>query len=1545
MKKKSYFYFNFTVYKSILIFIFIIKSLSECPKTLPIFKGECSSIYCNEEQFKSGECQIRNSIMKTQWLNNIIKFENTNGDIYLYVENIHYTTLIFATTLSNNEGRIIYGLDYNKGFIFQNETDNISYIKTSIPESENKDFEDGEISIISNSNNYIIFVGNGNKNMEILNSKYYSDGYYIEPISDSLNETNIMKGVSSFSYNNKNVQFFYSTLKLNENNSSNYILSLNLYQCNKEGNKLKLPIISSYDFEGPKGKYVSCFPSLPINFAYVQCCYINTLNEDNNYFLYTITIFLIDTIEIKKNRTFTIGEQTKYEEDTLYFIKGFSMNNTFCIYSYFSGEHNDIPSFEFKKFNPVFVESNIYDNIPVVYLNDYVFNNDIRLNDIIKLSTKTFLFVSTKNDKETLIIAYFTLYYSKKNNNNNVAIRYFLIDFKTYYNMEIFHGLKIGMLQSTILSLAIDYCLSDECNGAEEKSNAALILFSYLDYREKRIDFIENAFINNKNYISINVTENTVLKNNIFGLYLDYVNRQEMDFLSGINYTLPNAGLLLEEDEIYRIYPENDELINIDFSNYNYEIINIEIILVFHYRFPDNASAFNNYIDSFNNNYGDIFEDSSYSSNGAIAPTIHYYIDINYELSTKCNDSLCSLCLRNDTNYCIICKDLFKIIDDKNYFNGKQKICLNNTDEFTNIDITINLFEQPEIETSIIENTFYTDLTSNINNEKTEEINMSSNVNAMLSSVIETISIEKLLKGNYESYILSNEEIKDLYEEFKNYLKNKYDGKDIFANTSNVKIQISRIDSKYNSSELSNIDFGKCGEILKSKYYKNGNDSLIMLKFDIMPENEKSTYVLYDIYEINSETFLKLEECSGEKIMINIPINLDSNIEFLYDILNKSGYNLFDGNDSFYNDICTTFRNPNGTDILIYDRRMDLYSLTINISLCQKGCLFIFYDLETKKAKCDCPVENKKTNIDLSEIEFDKNEMKEIFKETIKNSNFKVMKCYRLLFIFNIFKTNVGSILMTIFVFIYILLLIISLIIASKKINLYIKKILNIISSNCENIIGFNVVGKINKKIFSSSREILKDSDHSKAGRDSNIYAEKSKKNKRKKKRKISESKNQIENLENKINNTSISKNNIKGELINSPTKRRLKNNSKKNSESSLHNSNIFNEDKNNEHKQLSINKNNLNHNIIDNNDNIFNHNYNENHEEKNHNGKFGINQINLNVNIYNHEFSKGIENKNNLEKTSESNLEIFSKTNYGHKNKFRTKKKSHQKNSKLKKSSNKNVNFSVKKMKLKNKSTYNSKRFIVANSEKRISGMESKSKNEEILSLNDEEMNTLIYEKAIELDKRTYFQYFISLVKKKQLILFTFLPANDYNITANKMLLFIISLSLYSTINGFFFNDDTMHRIYKDNGNYNIIYQIPLILYSSVIPSLINLILKTLALSEKSILTLKQEKEIPRIIMKSKKVKKCIYIKFSLFFILSLILMLFFWYFISCFCAVYKNTQSIFFKDTLISLCLSMLYPFGISLLTGILRLPALRSKNKDKKLLYAFSQFIAML
>ena len=167
----------------------------------------------------------------------------------------------------------------------------------------------------------------------------------------------------------------------------------------------------------------------------------------------------------------------------------------------------------------------------------------------------------------------------------------------------------------------------------------------------------------------------------------------------------------------------------------------------------------------------------------------------------------------------------------------------------------------------------------------------------------------------------------------------------------------------------------------------------------------------------------------------------------------------------------------------------------------------------------------------------------------------------------------------------------------------------------------------------------------------------------------------------------------------------------------------------------------------------------------------------------------------------------------------------------------------------------------------------------------------------------------------------------------------------MYYTVNALFFSETTMHKIYEDGGVFNIIYQIPQILYSSIISSILNALLKSLSLSERNILDIKHEKNIKILDSKEKQILNCLYYKFMSFFIIIFILLIFFWYYLACFCAVYKNTQIYLLKDSIISFGLSMLYPMGIYLLPGIFRIPSLRAKKKNKETIYKLSKIIQLI
>ena len=190
-----------------------------------------------------------------------------------------------------------------------------------------------------------------------------------------------------------------------------------------------------------------------------------------------------------------------------------------------------------------------------------------------------------------------------------------------------------------------------------------------------------------------------------------------------------------------------------------------------------------------------------------------------------------------------------------------------------------------------------------------------------------------------------------------------------------------------------------------------------------------------------------------------------------------------------------------------------------------------------------------------------------------------------------------------------------------------------------------------------------------------------------------------------------------------------------------------------------------------------------------------------------------------------------------------------------------------------------------------------------------DPELNSLDYSKAIIYDKRTYFQYYYSLIQYKQLVIFSFFTIKDYNSKSIKISLFFFFLALYLTINALFFNDGNINKIYIEKGKFNFVYEIPKIIYSSIISHFINILIKFLSLTESYILKLKENQNITKenII----KIENCLKIRFIIFFILEFSFSACFWYYLSCFCAVYRNTQLHLIKDTITSFGLDLLYPF----------------------------------
>ena len=238
---------------------------------------------------------------------------------------------------------------------------------------------------------------------------------------------------------------------------------------------------------------------------------------------------------------------------------------------------------------------------------------------------------------------------------------------------------------------------------------------------------------------------------------------------------------------------------------------------------------------------------------------------------------------------------------------------------------------------------------------------------------------------------------------------------------------------------------------------------------------------------------------------------------------------------------------------------------------------------------------------------------------------------------------------------------------------------------------------------------------------------------------------------------------------------------------------------------------------------------------------------------------------------------------------------------------------------------------------------MEYKQNNMNIWLYNDIELNTMDYNDALKIDKRTFIQYYISLIRTKHPIFFAFFQNKDYNISIIKICLFFLSFAIYFASNTFFFDFKGIHKIYEDEGNYNFSYFFPQIMYSFLISYVLYILIKYLVMSERNLLELKIQKTFILAKQKVKKIEKILIIKNVCYFVLGIIFLFFFWYYLSSFCAVYQNSQVYLIKNTFICFAISLIFPFVINLLPVFIRKLSLNVNNRE--CIYKISKFIQII
>ena len=200
---------------------------------------------------------------------------------------------------------------------------------------------------------------------------------------------------------------------------------------------------------------------------------------------------------------------------------------------------------------------------------------------------------------------------------------------------------------------------------------------------------------------------------------------------------------------------------------------------------------------------------------------------------------------------------------------------------------------------------------------------------------------------NIRNEIMSGDSIDEL-------IKNLYNGdkRDLIIEDDNIIYQITSTESQEsnNNINISTINLGECGKILKKENNISQNQSLLIFKIDYFQEGSSIPIIGYEFYNPLTKKQMNLDSCKNTNIKLNIPVDIKEDILYKYDPENE-----------YYTDVCNPSTTESGTDILLNDRHNEFN--TNNMSLCQKNCNYSEYNSDNKKAVCIFRIKNEQVVI------------------------------------------------------------------------------------------------------------------------------------------------------------------------------------------------------------------------------------------------------------------------------------------------------------------------------------------------------------------------------------------------------------------------------------------------------------------------------------------------------------------------------------------------------------------------------------------------------
>ena len=641
-----------SIYLKVLIYLIVIfKILSEeCEQSYPFRRnGNCESTGCTVEEFELGNCYIDNSIISTQWFNNIISISEIGFNYVDIVTTSNKDLIIITNTGSideeNKYKRNFYGIksdghkyyigpeNYEETTFYQFTTNNIMAQGNIFSIKLKESADDKEYIIGISPNNFEIYDLDNLLKYEKSNSEIF--------------------GLSSI------IQYRGSIIKLENNNYVLGIIGTNsdnnhyFYLVNIAFNSINIelnnPVISlDISYESSSAKIVSCFET---DSKKIICFY-----QDKSY-NYVLIAFNHDLNFILKE---TVANGLTNEDNYFECVHFIGETGAF---GYFDNSNSDFLYIKFKKLNQNNTISNHFTTINEVSIKYKIFTKSLETNAMVKLDDLKIGYVAFyDNGLKDMCLVIINSYTEEK-----VIVKYFTSHFYQYYYCKFSNELRITLFNGFIAMV------SSYIKQGSYHEYPFLIIFGYPNSIDFNVDISTNleTFTN----VEIDLNSKGKIDNNIFGYIFNgtkiigYSNGLKLK--SNLRSEINERDILVENENLILILDKETNILK------DSKIIYAMVVTLPTYEMYDKYRELKNLEYEGNMNGERNYYESQRKP--LIGRNSYCNIVINEEIlsSTDC-DINCERCLKNGEKTCINCKYSYKLSE-----NGNGKICL---DSPTNIE-------------------------------------------------------------------------------------------------------------------------------------------------------------------------------------------------------------------------------------------------------------------------------------------------------------------------------------------------------------------------------------------------------------------------------------------------------------------------------------------------------------------------------------------------------------------------------------------------------------------------------------------------------------------------------------------------------------------------------------------------------------------------------------------------------------------------------------------------------------------------------------------